>query len=1680
MKPPRSVKGTCLLALIAIQAFFTVASFCAAPYQPVYGDPLLEPWRWRTFPELSGLGAQCIAEGADGTLWFGTADGIWSFDGTDWVYHSNEKISGGSVTTLCRGLDGTLYAGGRWGINQFRDGKWTSLFPPSRKRFGELRKITVAPDGALWAATAWGALRFQNSKWTLFTAPETAAELRAGKNHPTLEIELMPEAILNRARGAGRQTRRHDLAEISADRQGRIWLGTELGEVLCLEPPATSASAKEGSPNAAGSWSLYNELDGLVCGRIPSILPLHDGSVWVGYGTGSGHLNVFDGATWKATPLAKAGVPDEVGGLVQTRDGVVWLSGRYVIGAYRAGQWTLYEKPAVPIPSARNFILQTADGALWIAGPNTEVQRVDYGTPRWLTLKDLNFQWESPAGAQWFLHRSGRVVVHDSGKWTSYGDEDGVIDAPVALVGTKGGDVWAAGSHGPMAATARFSGGKWTRFVHADFSWGVEWRAVRETSDGSVWFGAAVDTSGPKEHRAGLLQFRDNTWTHHHQPGRAPPGGNDNDPASLLPATQRPEPIGKFLALGESRDGKIWAGRNILIFQDGRAWKTFSPPPGFRVGIIETLFTSNERDLWIGTRQFGALRYDGRDWERFQGKGSLVANTVRSLAQTTDGSIWAATDHGVSRFDGQRWTADLLPAALLVPHEGGSLKSAPSGGLWINRFAQGWMMRSWSKAPPIDPATCEFWTVCHRFDGTPPETIITVGSARVAQPGNLSIIWNGTAPWRDSADTRLQYSFRLDDQPWSPFTEERGHAFFTLPSGKHRFEVRARDRDFNVDPTPAVLDFVVLPPVWRQAWFIGLMALLAGAVITQSLRVVLERGRLRRTNRALAEEIRVREQTEAALRVSETNLKEAQQLAHVGSWHLDLISDRMDLTEEVHRIFEVDPTQFGATYEAFLATLHPDDRALVDRAYKESVRNRTPFDIEHRLLLPGGRVKFIHERCRTVYAEDGRPLRSLGTAQDITDRRHKEQRIRQLNRTYSVLSDINQLIVRAREPRSIFEGACRIAVEKGGFRMAWIGMLDAAAKALTPMASAGVIDGYLDTMSIDPRNTSSAARPVMSALATGAHQICNDIARDAAAASWREPALRLGYRASAAFPLTIAGKIVGTFSLYAGEPDLFDPEELRLLDELAMDISFALEGCEREGARQRAIEQLSFSEVRFRELAETIEDVFWITDPAKNRMLYISPAYEKIWGRTCQSLAEDPSSWLAAIHADDRERISHAAATRQVAGTYDEEYRVVRPDGQIRWVRDQAFPVRNAAGEVERVLGVARDITERRKLEDQFRQSQKMEAIGQLAGGVAHDFNNLLAAMLMQTELTSTIEVLPAEAREGLKDIRTTIQRAANLTRQLLLFSRRQVMQPRDLDLNEVVTNLAKLLQRIIGEDVRLQLNLHSSPLVTRADAGMLEQVLMNLAVNARDAMPTGGRLLIETLERTVDEAFARIHPDATAGRFVCLKVSDTGSGIPPEVMPRIFEPFFTTKDPGKGTGLGLATVFGIVKQHQGWMEVTSEPGAGASFQIYLPASAAVLEAPARTAAPMKPRGGAETVLVVEDELVVRTLTRTILERHGYRVFTAANGAEALSIWAEHKAKIALLVTDLVMPGGLNGQQLAKQLQAEQPRLKVVFVSGYSTDVAGKELPLRNGENFLQKPFGQDMLLKTVRRGLDS
>jgi PAS domain S-box-containing protein len=521
----------------------------------------------------------------------------------------------------------------------------------------------------------------------------------------------------------------------------------------------------------------------------------------------------------------------------------------------------------------------------------------------------------------------------------------------------------------------------------------------------------------------------------------------------------------------------------------------------------------------------------------------------------------------------------------------------------------------------------------------------------------------------------------------------------------------------------------------------------------------------------------------------------------------------------------------------------------------------------------------------------------------------------------------------------------------------------------------------------------------------------------------------------------------------------------------------ALRESEERKSRLLAETKLVRREKLFRALSENSLDVVTVLDK-DGTFKHNSPSVSRVLGYKPEELAGQNA--FAMIHADDVEatRKDFQRCIENPGQTTTSKFRTRHQDGSWLYLETVCKSFLDDP-EIAGVVVNSRDVTERHRLEEQLLHSQKMEAIGQLAGGVAHDFNNILTVIQGHASLLRAGEKLPETQKTSVDQIYQAAERAAGLTRQLLTFSRRQLMQPKPLDLNAVLGNMTKMLGRILGEDIALQFNYSAGQPWVHADEGMIEQVVMNLAVNSRDAMPTGGQLTIKITVAEIKPGELARHPGGRAGRFACFSVADTGSGIKPEVLPHIFEPFFTTKAVGKGTGLGLATVYGIVKQHSGWISVQSRAGQGTLFEVFLPAINSVAGKSSDTTMDEALPRGTETILVVEDEAPVRELVSSVLTALGYRILEAASGVKALEVWRQHRDTIDLLLTDIVMPDGMTGRDLAEKVQAEKPSLKAIYTSGYSSDIVGRDFVLREGLNYLQKPFVPQKLARAVRKCLD-
>jgi PAS domain S-box-containing protein len=518
---------------------------------------------------------------------------------------------------------------------------------------------------------------------------------------------------------------------------------------------------------------------------------------------------------------------------------------------------------------------------------------------------------------------------------------------------------------------------------------------------------------------------------------------------------------------------------------------------------------------------------------------------------------------------------------------------------------------------------------------------------------------------------------------------------------------------------------------------------------------------------------------------------------------------------------------------------------------------------------------------------------------------------------------------------------------------------------------------------------------------------------------------------------------------------------------------------ELESAKAQLARYAGKLEERLQAVLDSVPDVVFSMSPDGRELHYLSPATKRVFGLSQGEIASDPLRWTASIIPEDREQAATCFRLAADAGQSGSVvYRYRHPDGSQRWIESTFIPVPPEPGRVTRVDGVARDITEAKRLEEQLRLAQKLEAVGTLAAGVAHDFNNVLATIRGTADLAMLDLDKKSPLHPDLVQIREAVDRGAALTRQLLAFGRRQTLEARPVDINALVKGVQGMLDRVIGKDVKLSSQLAAESCVVMADPGQVEQVLMNLCVNARDAMPTGGDLALLTERVYLDESFHTTHPWAREGDFVQITVSDTGHGMDAATQARIFEPFFTTKEMGHGTGLGLAVVYGIVKQHQGLIHVYSEPGRGTTFRIYFPflREEAVAVAPKQSAEMPK---GRETILLAEDDGALRMTIARMLERLGYRVVLASTGKEALHVLSERASEFDLVVLDVVMPE-MGGVAVFEEVHTKHPDIRFLFVTGYSPGTthftALQTLPAK----VLQKPFAAEALAQVVRRTLDA
>ena len=793
---------------------------------------------------------------------------------------------------------------------------------------------------------------------------------------------------------------------------------------------------------------------------------------------------------------------------------------------------------------------------------------------------------------------------------------------------------------------------------------------------------------------------------------------------------------------------------------------------------------------------------------------------------------------------------------------------------------------------------------------------------------------------------------------------------------------------------------------------------------------------------AAVRDVSERVRADEELNRSRAELLEAQRIAQVGNWRVTVATGETEWSAEMGRIFGVDASVRAPSVEEARRLIHPEDRERFDGFVAEGACGSEPREIEVRVVRPDGTLRYVVVRGE-VEAVEGRRVALHGTAQDITERR-KGQRLQ------TALLEISEAAQATHDATQLF-GALHAIVSRllpaPNFLFALY----------NPASGLLEFPYFVDETGVSPEPVKPGSGLTGSLLRTG-----QAVLRSGEALlelERRGEALRIGLEPVSwlGVPLKVGGNVIGAMVLQTYTRSVvYTEEDKELLSLVASAAAQAIE-------RKRAEERLSQMHERLELAARAAHLGVWDWDIRKNRMVWDDRMCE-LYGLEGEEFAGTYATWLEGIHPDDRAGVSRRVgeALRGTSG-FDAEFRVVRGDGAVRHVRAYAQVVRDPNGAAVRMAGVDYDLTERRMLEEQLQQSQKMEAIGILAGGVAHDFNNLLQAMLsvVQSLREGGADLAAVDAQLGV--LEDHVRRGAQLTRQLLLFSRREITAPETLDLSETVSAAGQMLRRLLRENISLEFDLAPARVRIQADRGQVEQVLINLALNAADAMPLGGRLVVRT---------------GRQGGDVWLEVRDTGTGIPEEIRDRIFEPFFTTKPAGKGTGLGLSVVHGIVTSHGGTIRVDSEVGKGTNVRITLCAAPDVVARPESGDDPGRQYAGGsgEKVLVVEDEKGAREGLCELLTVLGYAVAVAASAEEAAGLDAGREFDV--LLTDMMLPG-LSGIELAARLRQHRPDLKVILMSGYTDEDLVRQGVQVGDLRFLQKPFDMATLARVVRETLN-
>lgn len=889
----------------------TLMSFAVKAYQPVIEDPLEQSWRWQSFPDLCGVDVRCMTEDAFGNMWFGIRGGVVKYNGYNWSkYSSKNGFYDVVVDRLLTAKDKSIYAASKSGLFALRNKLWKKLYPTSSdKQIASVNCVYELRDGTLLAGVGKAQSKYSallliaKNKQIIYCSP--AAKSFYSKEFQGSDIKLISDNFLVNGH--------FSISAIYQDKQNRIWF-------TVVEPKfsglvISSNSPTNGQLNLFQTSTVYTEKDGVILGRHAIISQLHDGSIWILNIESDKCGIVFNNNAWKRLKLSDVVGKDEVHtSIIETPTDGLWIGGFGVLYVKQNNHWKTFKRPDFPIPNTRVLLYKDSKGSIWILGYRYEVIKVDNSDTKWKTYNYLNYQCTSKDRRTWFISVDDRVIVQNGQHWYSYGKEDGLPDSPSRIFISRNGRIWVTGSDNSIATTAFYDGRVWHKFTHPFLSWSIDSRAVFEDSKGQMWFGGSTNIVKEKGQKGGVVCLL--------------------NPSSLSPIWKYYYSSDKLefrnaYGIAESKDHRIWTGGTMLrSFYKGKWSGIDDPDQANMIDIVKNRLNGN---LWVGTRVLGLKSFDGKIWHTYDINNGLISNSIIDVLIKSDSNLWVATDKDFSHYDGKAWTNNVFPKDLTLIREAGGLVDGTDGCLWINKSSFEWRRRALLHNFLDAEMKESFKTYCYRLDRKAPETKVLKYQEDIAYPGTSNFVWAGEDAWNNTSENRLSYSYRINDGEWSPFREKTSETFAKLPSGTNTLEVRARDLDFNIDPTPAKIEFYVDYPVWRKLWFITLITLFIIVILVY-------RQRLERRNQYLSEaKSQLEHQNEEILMQKEKILKIAQReqesnqsrirfftnISHEFRTPLTLILSSLD------RVSSMDVEKEKSSLEKYLAIMQRNSQQLL-------------------------------------------------------------------------------------------------------------------------------------------------------------------------------------------------------------------------------------------------------------------------------------------------------------------------------------------------------------------------------------------------------------------------------------------------------------------------------------------------------------------------------------------------------------------------------------------------------------------------------------------------------------------------------------------------------------------------------------------------------------------------------